>query len=69
MKKSNIQGKLKKYRRSGFRAMVIKVPWKKTPGYCCSYVSDTSTSAVSKTCVSSFSKLFGKIHKQHTFSY
>jgi hypothetical protein len=43
MKKSNIQGKLKKYRRSGFRAMVIKVPWKKTPGYCCSYVSDTST--------------------------
>jgi len=29
------------------------VQWNKPPGYCSAYVSDTSTSAVSKTCVSS----------------
>ena len=94
-KKSNIQWKLNKYRRSGIQGHGDKSAMEQTMdnmwgfpsgpvlhiccavqicsfpvdnhGYCSSYVSDTSTSAVSKTCVGSFSKLFGKIHKQHTF--
>jgi len=66
-KKAISNGNLTSIEDQGFRAMVIKVQWNKPPGYCSSYVSDTSTSAVSKTCVGSFSKLFGKIHKQHTF--
>jgi len=54
MKKSKIsKGNLTSIEDQGFRAMVIKVQWNKPPGYCSSYVSDTSTSAVSKTCVSS----------------